>query len=115
MKKLVWRLSLPIFLFTIITPLFVMINTVDSTDNRVHCYLYTVVHMVCPDGSVIGSYDEWRSISWTDSDHPPDTLFCWGEGFNIQCRFFHTHHAITRTVHPSVTHTNIYMTERSCR
>lgn len=118
LKKILGGLSLLIFTLAFTMPLLVITNTANSEGNRVDYYLYRV-HMVCPDGSVIGSYDEWRSSSWTDSDHPPDNCGYWnfGDDNNPDWQFacLHVDHGYTYRVYDTPTDTYTYMSEEACR
>ena len=125
-KKILGGFSLLIFVLTFAIPSLVITNTANSDDNRVDYYLYRV-HLTCPDGSVIGSYDEWRSVSWTDSNHPEPYCewqeFChkeWRSGKEVEvCKWVYVcnepDHWTTYRLYSTPTHTKKYMSERACR
>ncbi len=114
LKKILEGLFLFILVFAFTIPLLVITNTADSTDNRVHYYLYHV-DVVCPDGSIFSSYREWRSTSWTDDNHPDDWLFCFDNGQGIQCDPFHTSHLVDYTFDHSITYTTTSVSAAACR
>lgn len=127
LKKMLGGFSLLIFVLTFIMPLLIIPNTANSTDNRVDFYLYRI-RLVCADGQVIGSYDEWRSVSWTDeSTHPGDYChwveFCysvWKDGrWQEECEDIwvcdHRDHNITYRLYDTPTYVDKPMSERACR
>ena len=123
LKKILGGLSLLTFVVAFTMPLLVTTNTANSDDNRVDYYLYRV-HLTCPDGSVIGSYDEWRSVSWTGDDHPPNNCGYW-EFDNLETEdpddtywefaCLHVSHWTTYRVYDTPTNTNVDVSERACR
>ena len=117
-KKILGGLFLLIFVFAFAMPLLVITDTASSDDNRVDYYLYRV-HAVCPDGSVMGSYDEWRSSSWTDDNHPDPNCDYWEFGdpddpyWEFAC--LHVSHDTTYRVYDTPTDTYTYISEAACR
>lgn len=116
-KKILGSFSLLIFTFAFTMPLLVITRPAISTDNRVDYHLYRV-HMICPDGSVIGSYDEWRSVTWTEN-HPPKNCGYWnfGDDDNPDWQFacLHVDHGSTYRIYDTPTNTNVYVSESACR
>ena len=100
LKKILGGFSVLLLVFAIVMPLLVTTNTAYSTPNKMVIY-YVITSLVCPDGSIIGSYSEWRSMLVTDSNHPPDWQFCFDTGQGIQCDPQHTRHWITLVINSS--------------
>ena len=118
LKKILGGLSLFTFVLAFTMPLLVITNTGNSDDNRVDYFLYRV-YLTCPDGSVIGSYDEWRSVSWTDSSHPSNQCGYWEFGdpddpyWDFAC--LHVSHGTTYRIYDTPTDTTLYVGEGACR
>lgn len=114
LKKILGGFSVLLLVFVIVMPLLVTTNTAYSTPNKTVFYR-VLVKLVCPDGQVIGSYSEWRSMSVTDSNHPPDGEFCYDTGQGIQCDPVHTDHGTTYVFNSGVTVINKPVSARACR
>ena len=114
LKKILGGFSVLLLVFAIVMPLLVTTNTAYSTPNKKVLYR-VIVKLVCPDGSVIGSYSEWRSMLVTDSNHPDDWEFCYDTGQGIKCDPVHTSHGITLVINRGVTVINKPISARACR
>ena len=113
-RKILGGFSVLLLVFAIVMPLLVTTNTAYSTPNKTIFY-YVTVKLTCPNGDVIGSYSEWRSMSVTDDNHPPDWEFCFDAGQGIVCHPQHTNHGITTVINNGVTVINKPVGERACR
>lgn len=84
LKKVTGGVSLLIFLFTFVIPVLVFTNGAYSHDNREDWYEWTI-KIVCLNGEIIDTWEEWRVDRWTDSNHPPDKIdwewYCWADGY----------------------------------
>lgn len=114
LKKILGGFSVLLLVFAIVIPLLVITNTAYSTPNKTIFYR-VLIKLTCPNGDVIGSYSEWRSMSVTDSNHPPDWDFCFDAGQEIVCHPQHTNHGTTIVFNSGLTVINKPMSARACR
>lgn len=114
LKKILGGFSVLFLAFAIVMPLLVTTNTAYSTPNK-RVFYRVKVNLVCPDGSVIGSYTEWRNMLVTDSNHPADGEFCYDTGQGIQCDPVHTGHGTTTAINSGLTVIDKPMSARACR
>ena len=114
LKKILGGFSVLLLVFAIVMPLLVITDTAYSTPNK-RVFYRCEITTVCPDGSILSSYSEWRSMLVTDSNHPPDWKFCFDAGQGIQCHYHHTEHWITYVINQGVTLITRYASERACR
>ena len=114
LKKILGGFSVLLLAFAIVMPLLVTTNTAYSTPNK-RVFYRCEITTYCPDGSIFSRYIEWRSMSVTDSDHPPDGEFCYDTGQGKQCDPVHTPHGITDVINQGLTKITRYASERACR
>ncbi len=113
-RKILGGFSVLLLVFAIVMPLLVTTNTAYSTPNKQVLYR-VLIKLTCPDGSIIGSYSEWRSMLVTDDNHPPDWEFCFESGQGKVCHPQHTNHDITLVINRGLTVINKPMSARACR
>lgn len=114
LKKILGGFSVFLFVFAFVMPLLVTTNTAYSTPNK-KIFYFCEITTVCPDGSILSSYNEWRSMLVTDSDHPPDGEFCYDTGQGIRCDPVHANHGIREVINHGLTKITRYASARACR
>ncbi len=113
-KKILGGFSVLLFVFAFVMPLLVTTSTAYSTPNK-RVFYRCEVTTVCPDGTVLSRYTEWRSMLVTDSNHPPDGEFCYDTGQGIQCDPVHTDHGTSIVFNQGLTKITRYASARACR